>query len=246
MIDLRLHVVAFVVVNAVLVAVWLVTGGDTSLLGSPLTAARESGFWPFWVALFWAILLVAHAGIRLSITGPIRRWRARREARSSAEGPRLLAAMFTDLHDSTGWTNRLGDDAWAELLANHRTVVRRLVDRHGGREVGTQGDGFLLTFPTPSAAVACAHDLLTAMDERDDVPAMRIGIHAGRAVATDDDLVGRMVNLAARVADHADARAVVVTESVADHLDPTTELHDLGLVDLKGFDRPRHLFRLEP
>ena len=245
MIDLRLHVVAYVVGTALFVAVWLVAGGDATALGQPLVAAREEGFWPFWVALFWGIGLVAHVGIRYSLTGPVRRWRTRRRERRDADGPRLLAAMFTDLDDSTGWNNRVGDDAWADLLSDHRRTVRAIVDDCGGNEVGTQGDGFLVTFPSPSDAVTCAVELLSVMDGRDDVPRLRVGIHAGRAVATDDDVIGRMINLAARVADHAQGSQVLLTESVADHLDPAIALQDLGLVDLKGFARPRHLFRLD-
>src|SRR5207244_8120990 len=73
------------------------------------------------------------------------------------------------------------------------------------------------------------------------VPELRVGIHAGEAVADDNDLVGRVINLAARVTDAAAPGEILVTEPVADHLSPGVGLMDRGLRPLKGFAQPRHL-----
>ena len=153
--------------------------------------------------------------------------------------------MFTDLVGSTGLAESLGDATWHEMLANHRQLVRQCVDHHQGIEVGTQGDGFLVRFDTPDAAVACATSLHRSMSETRTrgsfVPELRVGIHAGEAVADDNDLVGRVINLAARVTAAAEPGEILITEPVADHLSPGIALVDRGLRPLKGFAQPRHL-----
>lgn len=162
-----------------------------------------------------------------------------------ASGRQWVAVMFTDLVGSTGLAESLGDATWHEMLASHRQLVRECVGAHQGSEVGTQGDGFLVRFDTPDPAVECAISLQRKMSEARSggafVPELRIGIHAGEAVADDNDLVGRVINLAARVTDAADPGEILVTEPVADHLSPGVALVDRGLKPLKGFAQPRHL-----
>jgi len=164
---------------------------------------------------------------------------------TSTPGRQWVAVMFTDLVGSTGLAEQLGDTTWHEILASHRKAVRQCVHEHQGAEVGTQGDGFLVRFETPDAAVACAMSLQRQMDEGrragSFVPELRVGVHAGEAVADDNDLVGRVINLAARVTDAAGPGEILITEPVADHLSPGIALVDRGLRPLKGFAQPRHL-----
>jgi class 3 adenylate cyclase len=164
---------------------------------------------------------------------------------TSTPGRQWVAVMFTDLVGSTGLAESLGDATWHEMLASHRQLVRGCVSEHQGTEVGTQGDGFLVRFETPDAAVACAVSLHRKMSDARNlgsfVPELRVGIHAGEAVADDNDLVGRVINLAARVTDAAEPGEIVITEPVADHLSPGIALVDRGLKPLKGFAQPRHL-----
>jgi class 3 adenylate cyclase len=159
-----------------------------------------------------------------------------------------VAVMFTDIVDSTPLNQHFGDDAWAELLAAHRSTVRGCVASHAGREVGTQGDGFLVRFEAPDDAAACAIALqrhLQAERSNDDRRIhIRIGIHAGEVVQNDDDLVGRVINLASRVTGAAAPDEILVTEPFADHLTGGHPLVDRGLKALKGFDQPRHLLAL--
>jgi adenylate cyclase len=163
----------------------------------------------------------------------------------STPGRQWVAVMFTDLVGSTGLAESLGDATWHEILASHRQLVRQCVTDHRGTEVGTQGDGFLVRFETPDAAVACGMSLQRSMGDTRTrgsfVPELRVGIHAGEAVADDNDLVGRVINLAARVTDAAEPGEIIITEPVADHLSPGVALVDRGLKPLKGFAQPRHL-----
>lgn len=241
---LAVHAVVYASVCALLVLLWMLTGGDPADLARPMTAAREGRFWPLWVAAPWGPLLAMHAGV----TVVVRRRRRRRRARRRQHGPggaRWMTAMFTDICGSTRLVEELGDEVYSELIAEHRRTVRRVVADHRGREIGTQGDGFLLRFPSPREATTCAVALqrsLARQRERDArTPQVRIGAHAGEVIARDGDVLGRMVNIASRVADSAGPGEVLVTEPVADHADPGLGLEDRGLHELRGVEGPRHL-----
>lgn len=174
---------------------------------------------------------------------------ARRQPAPSAPTRRWVAVMFTDIANSTALAEAIGDDEWARVLARYRALVRAAFSARGGREVGTQGDGFLGRFPSPDDAVSCGIDIQREMhDVRRQVDldlAVRIGVHAGEAVEDDGDLVGRVVNLAARVTGEASPGEVLVTEPVADHLGGKLTLEDRGLRELRGVPQPRHLLAVQ-
>jgi class 3 adenylate cyclase len=155
--------------------------------------------------------------------------------------------MFTDVVDSTGLTESLGDEEWTRVLRRHREFVRSCFESRGGQEVGTQGDGCLARFSSPADAVACAVDIQRQLREVSDDAGgfpleVRIGVHAGDAVDDGEgDIIGRVVNLAARVTREAEPGQILVTEPVADHVDKDTKLEDRGLVMLRGVTQPRHL-----
>jgi class 3 adenylate cyclase len=126
--------------------------------------------------------------------------------------------------------------------------VRAAFATRGGEEVGTQGDGFLAQFPSPADAVLCAVDI--QREVRDVAAAglglrLRIGVHAGEAVHDDGDLIGRVVNLAARVTGEAEPGEILVTEPVADYVGGRLHLEDRGLRDLRGVPQPRHLLAVD-
>ena len=163
-------------------------------------------------------------------SGPERKW---------------VTVMFTDIANSTGLTEDLGDDEWSRILSAHRDLVRNLFVAHGGDVVGTQGDGCLGRFPTPAEAVLCAVEVQKEIAQtRHDTHfpmQIRIGIHAGEAVEDDGDLVGRVVNVAARVTAETKPGEILVTEPVADYLGGQLHFEDRGLRELRGMAQPRHL-----
>ncbi|MGI8796257.1 MAG: adenylate/guanylate cyclase domain-containing protein [Acidimicrobiia bacterium] len=158
---------------------------------------------------------------------------------------RWVSVMFTDIADSVTHAEQIGDDEWTKVISRYRTLVRAAFAARGGEEVGTQGDGFLGKFPSPAEAVLCGVDIQRELDgvqEQSDLDLqVRIGIHAGEAVEDDGDLIGRVVNLAARVTGEAEPGEVLVTEPVADYLGGKLRLEDKGLRELKGVPQPRHL-----
>jgi class 3 adenylate cyclase len=307
---LTIHAVVFAVVNALLVAAWLVTTGSNDILttarSDPLAAFRD-GMWPVAVIAVWGGGLVIHLTVVLTAAPRKLRRRVRdlakeqhrararghhappappappaapgarhhatsghdfgqhvaqaaldfvdnlsaknRKPKPTEPGRQLVTVMFTDLVGSTDLTERLGDATWHRILGEHRALVRASLVAHGGSEVGTQGDGFLVRFPSPDAGVACAVDIQRQMGAHRDggsfTPELRVGIHAGEAMADDEDLVGRVINLASRVTSAAGPSEILVTEPVADHVSPGVVLVDRGLVSLKGIAQARHLFAVD-
>ena len=123
--------------------------------------------------------------------------------------PTELTVAFTDLEDFTPYTEAEGDDAASQLLISHHRVSVAIVRARGGRVLKLLGDGLMLTFPEPEAAVLACLDLGDAAPLR-----LRAGIHVGHVMVTRDDAFGHVVNLAARVTGSAVGGQLLVTDQV--------------------------------
>jgi adenylate cyclase len=148
------------------------------------------------------------------------------------------AMCFLDLSGYTRLTEQRGDQAAAEMSANLGSLVQRGSHGRGGRPVKWLGDGVMVHFKDPGAAV---HFALEMRDEVPavDLPATHIGIAAGPLILQDGDYFGRTVNLASRIAGHAEAGQVLVSDLVVEvAADPVVEFVDVGPVDLKGVSGP--------
>jgi class 3 adenylate cyclase len=135
--------------------------------------------------------------------------------RGVSDAERLLTTIvFTDIVGSTERAALLGDDRWRDLLDNHDTIVRHELQRFAGREVNTAGDGFVATFTSPSAALACADEIVDAV--RVLGIEVRVGIHAGEVEVRGADVAGMAVHIGARVAALAAPSEVLVSSTVRD------------------------------
>ncbi|KDO92358.1 hypothetical protein MAV3388_23650 [Mycobacterium avium subsp. hominissuis 3388] len=154
--------------------------------------------------------------------------------------------MFTDIVGSTERAAALGDYRWRDLLDNHDRIVRHELQRFGGREVNTAGDGFVATFSSPSAAISCADALVDAVAALG--IEVRVGIHAGEVEvrgARKDDIAGMAVHIGARVAALAGPGEVLVSSTLRDIV--TGSRHrfgDRGETALKGVPGQWRLYRL--
>jgi eukaryotic-like serine/threonine-protein kinase len=161
-----------------------------------------------------------------------------------------VTVMFSDIEHSTELTERLGDQRWLEVLAAHNTVVRAQVAEHGGYEVKSQGDGFMIAFPSARQAVLCAIDIQQALARRaanGELPLrVRIGVHTGEAIQHDGDFYGKSVILAARIADRAQGGEILVSSLVQQLVEPSGELRfrTTGETELKGLSEPQQLYRV--
>ena len=155
-----------------------------------------------------------------------------------------IAILFSDIEESTALNERIGDRAWVRLIDRHDKMVGRHVKRHGGYIVKSQGDGFMIAFAQPGEAVRCSVDLQRELGRRPNGIRVRIGIHVGKSVRRGDDLFGRNVAMAARVAGQAEGGEVLVSEPVREAVDESDgiEFDDGRDVELKGFSGTHRLY----
>jgi class 3 adenylate cyclase len=167
--------------------------------------------------------------------------------RGGSDAERLLTTIvFTDIVGSTERAALLGDDRWRDLLDNHDTIVRHELQRFGGREVNTAGDGFVATFSSPSAAIGCSDAIVEAV--RVLGIEVRVGIHAGEVEvrgSLKEDVAGMAVHIGARVAALAAPGEVLVSSTLRDIV--TGSRHrfaDRGESVLKGVPGEWRLYAL--
>jgi len=109
--------------------------------------------------------------------------------------------VFSDIESSTILLERLGDTGFQRRLAWHDDIVRRAAEAHRGYVVKSQGDGFMLAFPST------AYALRASLSIRDRIAAgfeglairIRAGLDSGEAIRHDDDFYGKTVVIAARI-----------------------------------------------
>jgi class 3 adenylate cyclase/pimeloyl-ACP methyl ester carboxylesterase len=156
----------------------------------------------------------------------------------------LLTVMFTDIVDATARAAELGDRRWRDLLARHDEDVRVELERFGGREVKTVGDGFLATFAVaPSRALHCALAITRAARELG--IEVRVGMHTGECELIGEDVGGMAVHIASRVSGLAGPSEVLVSGTVFGTVvgGPFT-FTDRGFHELKGVPGRWPLFAL--
>jgi predicted ATPase len=148
--------------------------------------------------------------------------------------------LFTDVEGSTRLLHELGPESYAEALAEHRRVIREACTRHGGAEVDTQGDAFFLAFPTAPGALAAAEEMTAALASRQ--IQVRVGLHTGTPLLTDEGYVGGDVHRAARIAAAGHGGQVLVSASTAALVE--IELTNLGEHRFKDLDAPERIYQL--
>jgi class 3 adenylate cyclase len=241
----RVHFWTFALVNLMLIGIWAASGGGY--------------FWPIWPILGWGIGVASHGAPILAGVGT-RPYRPqaigapsspdelaatvneeRPDIRAAAAPDGTVTILFSDIAGSTEINDRLGDLRWLELLRIHHDIVRDQVRAHRGFEVKSQGDGFMVAFPSARAAVHCAQAIQLEMDTKlGDHPEgpmqVRIGLHTGEAIKEEGDFYGRNVTLAARIAGQAEPGQILVS-AIVKHLTESAGDVRFGApetVELKG------------
>jgi YVTN family beta-propeller protein len=165
-----------------------------------------------------------------------------------------VTLLFTDIEGSTRLVRELRD-RYGEVLRQHQRIVREAVEKHGGREVDTQGDSFFVAFGSPESAVLAAAEIqraLAAYEWPDGARVrVRIGVHTGRAEEENGRYTGLAVHRAARVCAAAHGGQTLVTHAVRGLLEDDEDelgirLRPVGEHRLKDFDRPVGLFDVVP
>jgi len=158
---------------------------------------------------------------------------------------RLLTVVFTDIVNSTGRATELGDERWSRLLGEHDRIVRQQLEHHGGREVKTTGDGFLVTFDSPTLAMRCATAIRSAV--RALGLQVRAGIHTGDCEIGGGDVAGVAVHVAARLQAAAQPDEILVSNVVRELAAGSgLPLINRGERELKGLEGSWTLFAVDP
>jgi len=163
-------------------------------------------------------------------------------ARPAMREPGVVRAILQcDIEGSTALARRLGDERWADLLADYSGVAGRAVAAFGGTLVDQTGDGLMATFEGPVSAIRAGRRLQE--QARQLGIRVRSGVHIGEVQERDQALRGVAVHVAARVMAKAAGGEVLVSETVRDIV-AGSGLHfeEQGVFKLKGIEGARRLF----
>jgi class 3 adenylate cyclase len=129
---------------------------------------------------------------------------------SSPDG--ALTLLISDIADASAAAEDLGPERWERLLRDHRMLVEQLVARHDGSVARFEQDGFLASFSGAHAGLGAAVDMQRTFAGT--AGGMRVGLHSGFVMANPDELLGRNVVLAARIASVAEGGEILVSSTL--------------------------------
>jgi class 3 adenylate cyclase len=194
---------------------------------------------------------VASSGIYTSIDAVARAVETERPAlpQQAVAPDGTVTIMFSDIEDSTVLTERLGDQAWMELLRKHDALIRKELRAYDGFEVKTIGDAFMVAFQSAKKGLDCAIAIQKAFDGHDATDGervkVRIGLHAGEAIKDGDDFYGKNVILASRVAGKAVGGEILVSSLLRQLVESSVGAAMFGdprEVELKGLSGTHTVF----
>jgi adenylate cyclase len=156
---------------------------------------------------------------------------------SSPDG--AVTLMLSDIAGAGAVADELGPERWEQLLRDHHLLVEQLVARHDGEVAKFQGDGFLASFNSAHAGLHAAVELQRtfagASPERRSL-AVRVGLHSGFVIGNPEQLMGRNVVLAARIAGQAKGGEILVSSTAKEYTesDPSFRFEPHGEYHFKG------------
>ena len=163
-----------------------------------------------------------------------------------------VTLLLADIEDSTGLLRTL-EDGYASFLDDVRRLLRRAVQRSGGKEIDIRADELFAVFKRPSGAIAAALAIQRRVGARS-WPAgakvrLRIGIHTGRPTLTDGGYVGLAVHTAARICSAGHGGQILLSSDAVRAVEASAprdvSFRSLGAHRLQGLPEAQLLFQLE-
>jgi adenylate cyclase len=167
---------------------------------------------------------------------------------SSPDG--ALTLMLSDIADAGTVASQLGPERWEQLISDHHLLVERVLAHHDGRVVKFERDGFLASFNSAHGGLHAAVELQRTFSSTDDDGAqslaLRIGLHSGFVITNSDELLGRNVVLATRIAAHAEAGEILVSSTAQQYTenDPSFDFEPRGEPHFKGLLGEHTVYRV--
>jgi class 3 adenylate cyclase len=181
---------------------------------------------------------------------------------------RLVTILFADLVDFTAKAEQLGTDRTARLLNQWMHMATDVVFAENGTIDKFMGDCVMVLFGAPldltpeaqvKRAVACAHNLVRAMEEQNEIWLrdfevsfeLRVGINQGEAIVgsfgsekrSDYTVIGDAVNLASRIENMAVPGQILLSQSAVRYL-PDHAVRSLGARPVRGMKETQEIFEL--
>ena len=165
-------------------------------------------------------------------------------SQTSVPTHQLAAIMFTDIEGYTALMQKDEDKA-IEIRNRHRTAFETITGKYEGKILQYYGDGTLSTFQSAIQAVRCGIELQLAFLDDPKIP-VRIGIHTGDIIVSDDGIIGDGVNVASRVESLASAGSVFISEKVFDEVKNQSGIQatSVGVFDLKNVEKPVEVYAI--
>jgi class 3 adenylate cyclase len=166
---------------------------------------------------------------------------------------KLSAIMFTDI---VGYSKMMGEDEVGTLtfLKFHNALLQGEIEKNGGRVIKTVGDAFLADFGSAVNAVRCAVSIQKHLHDYNQgfsfssgqKHQVRIGIHIGDVVMSDNDIFGEGVNIAARLQPIAEPGGICISQDVYNHIKNQVEFHAtaLGPHELKNIAQKIEIYKI--
>jgi hypothetical protein len=138
------------------------------------------------------------------------------------------------------------------FLNFHNTLLHLEIEKNEGKVIKTVGDAFMADFPSAVNAVKCAVSIQQRFQEHNQTTGtswqLRIGIHVGDVVISNNDIFGDGVNIASRLQAIADPGGICVSEDVYHHIKNHLEYKvvHLGAKELKNVSRKVITYKIIP
>lgn len=171
----------------------------------------------------------------------------------SAPKRELAAIMLTDIVGYSRSMEKDEDKAYMRLM-DHNDIMRACIVKYGGREIKTMGDAFLVLFRSATDAVDCAISVQNEFGTYNmgrspaEHTLVRIGVHIGDVLVSENDVHGDGINVAARIEPLAEPGGICISEDVYNLVKKklSLEVERISDVTLKNINQPPSLFRIRP
>ena len=167
------------------------------------------------------------------------------------ENRRLSGIMFTDIVGYSAIMQK-SESAAMKLLADHKSIVKPIIENYNGEILKPQGDGFMIDFSSVVDAVRCAMDIQKEIsnynreETEDEKIRLRIGIHMGDLIIKDNDIFGHDVNVASRIEKLSDPGGICISQTVYDQIKNKVEIDtlELGETELKNIEDKVNIYKV--